>query len=102
MNIVFSKKPKNTDLAVFMLSPKSLKKGLKRSIAPLKKIIEQEQFEGKEEQTLFLPTGFEKFKRLLIVGVGEKTSAEKIRRATGAAIKVASKKKNSKSFFFCF
>ena len=102
MNIVFSKKPKNTDLAIFMLSPKSLKKAVKRSIAPLKKIIEQEKFTGKEDSALFLPAGFEKFKRLLIVGVGEKASAETIRRATGTAIKVAQQKKIQKVSFFVF
>lgn len=102
MKIVFNKNPKNTELAIFMLSPKSLKKAVKRSISSLKKIIEQEKFEGKQEQTLFLPNGFEKFKRLLIVGVGEKADAEKIRRATATAIKAAQHKKIQKVSFFVF
>lgn len=101
MRISFNKSPKNTELAVFVLSQKSLKTTPPAVLAGIKKILEQENFEAKEEQALFLPNGFENFKRALLLGIGEKNiEAENVRRAAATAIKTAQQKKIGKISFF--
>ncbi|MBI2597911.1 MAG: hypothetical protein HYW50_01815, partial [Candidatus Diapherotrites archaeon] len=101
MKLLFSKEPKNFELAVFILTPQTLKEALSKELAQLKEIVPREKFEAKEEQSLFLAAGFGKFRRALFFGLGEqKIDAEKVRRAAGSAVFFAQGKKIEKISFF--
>lgn len=90
MKLVFSRHSVSKNFGVFFVSKQGLEKALETQLKELKPIILREKFEGKENQSIFLLNGFNGFERFLIAGVSEKEAIlEKIRNATGMAVKYA-------------
>ena len=101
MKILFNREPKNAEMGAYIFSPQTLKEALESTLSGIKDIVSQENFEGKEEQALFLISGFEKFKRTLLIGIGDTNiSNEKVRRGAAIAVKFAQAKKIQKISIF--
>lgn len=101
MKLIFSQSPVTKEFGVFFASKKSLPGALEGQLKGIKQIVAREKFEGKESQALFLLNGFDGFERFLVVGVSEKEAAiEKIRNATGTAVRYAQAYKTKKACFF--
>ncbi|MBI4044252.1 MAG: leucyl aminopeptidase family protein [Candidatus Diapherotrites archaeon] len=89
MELWLTEHAKGKEFGVLLAEKKALRQVL--GLDPqIQKIAGREKFEARETQSIFLLNGALGFERFMVVGVSEKNAtAEKIRRATGMAVRTA-------------